>query len=147
LAKEMKWLHDMRRPGRTEEELRDHPLTAVLTFLFAAVCAFGLIYIFAFSDTAEDRWQHFYIVFAVAAFLGTCLALAKKKEDRSSLPLGVRRLIWTTILVAYAIAALAILQLGFSPFTRVSDTVRLLCYLGSIAPVPYLAWRFLKKNE
>jgi hypothetical protein len=143
----MKWLANMRRPERTGEVFRDQPLTVVLTFLLSTVCALGLIYIFAFSDTSEERWQHFYLVFAIAAFLGACLAVAKKKEDKRPLPLGIRRAIWTSILVAYAIAVIAILKMGFSPFSRVTDTVRLLCYLGSVAPVPVVAWRLLKSNE
>ena len=110
----MKWLANMRRPERTGEVFRDQPLTVVLTFLLSTVCALGLIYIFAFSDTSEERWQHFYLVFAIAAFLGACLAVAKKKEDKIPLPLGIRRAIWTSILVAYAIAVIAILKMGFS---------------------------------
>jgi peptidoglycan/LPS O-acetylase OafA/YrhL len=143
----MKLFADMRRPERTQEEFREHPLTVILTVVFACVCAFGLIYIFAFSDTSEERWQHFYKVFAIAAFFGACLAVAKKREDKAPLSLGIRRAIWASILVAYVVAAIAIFTMGFSPFNRVTDTIRLLCYLGSVAPVPVIAWRLLKTKR
>lgn len=143
----MKWLDDIRRPERTEEEIRQHPLTFVLTSVFACVCAFGLIYIFAFSDTSEERWQHFCVVFALAAFFGSCLAFAKKREDRGLLSLRVRRAIWGSILISYALALMFILKLGASPFARTVDTIRLLCYLGSTAPLAYMAWQLFRSHE
>lgn len=136
-----------RDSARLEREVRQHPLTFVLTIGFACVCALGLIYIFAFSDTADERWRHFYVVFAFAAFLGTCLAFAKKREDRLPLSLGARRIIWGSILFAYAFALLFILRLGASPFARFTDTVRLTCYLGSTAPLAYLAWTLFRSRE
>jgi hypothetical protein len=111
------------------------------------LCALGLIYIVAFSDTSEERWQHFYVVFASAAFLGTCLAFAKKREDRMPLPLIVRRLVWGGVLVMYACALLLILRLGSSAFARFSDTLRLICYLGSTAPFAYLVWGLLRSKR
>ena len=135
------------RNARTEDEVRQHPLTFVLTLAFACACAFGLIYIFAFSDTAEQRWQHFSIVFALVALLGSCLAFAKKREDRKPLPVRVRRAIWGAILLCYALAFLFILKLGASPFARFPDTLRLMCYLGSTAPLAYSAWRLFRTRE
>lgn len=143
----MKWLTNTHRPERTGEVFRDQPLTFILTGLFSSACGFGLIYIFAFSDTAEERWQHFYVVFAFAAFLGACLALVKRREDKSPFPLGIRRAVWASILLAYAVAVVAILTMGFAPFSRLTDTVRLLCYLGSLAPAPLVAWSLLKSHR
>lgn len=143
----MKWLDNMRRPERTAEEIQQHPLTFVLTLVFACVCAFGLIYIFAFSDTTEDRWRHFYLVFALASFSGTCLAFAKKREDRGPLSFTVRRMIWGSILICYLLALAFILKLGASPFARFTDTLRLLCYLGSTSPLAFAAWQLFRSRE
>jgi hypothetical protein len=136
-----------RDSAKLEEEFRQHPLTFVLTLVFACVCALGLIYIFAFSDTSEQRWQHFFIVFALAAFVGSCLAFAKKKEDRGPFPLIVRRWVWGSVLICYAFAAVFVLKLGASPFARFTDTLRLLCYLGNGAPFVYVAWRLFRANK
>jgi hypothetical protein len=137
-----------KRDAQTVVEVRQHPLTFVLTLLFASVCALGLIYIFAFSDTAADRLQHFYVVFALVAFVGTCLAFAKKREDRGPLPIRVRRIVWGVVLFSYAAALLLVLGLGLSPFSRFTDTLRLFCYLGSMAPLAFVAWSlFQSKGE
>jgi hypothetical protein len=131
------------RDARTAEEIELRPLTFVLTIVFSLVSAFGLIYTFAFSDTADERWAHFYIVFSLAAVLGTSLAFSKRREDRSPLTLATRRKIWGGILLCYALAFAVILKLGASPFTHFIDTVRLLCYLGSTTPLAYAAWRLI----
>ena len=131
---------------RVDEEVRAHPLTFVLTFFFALICSLGLIYIFAFSDTSEERWQHFYLVFALAAFSGTLLAFAKRREGRGPLSIRVRRIVWGFALVCYAAVGAAILWLGSSPFARFTDTLRLLCYLGGVSPLAFVAWRLLRSN-
>ena len=132
-----------KRDARAVDEVRLHPLTFVLTLLFACVCAFGLIYIFAFSDNGEDRWQHLYVVLPVAALVGTGLAFARKREGQGPLSIKVRRFIWGSILISYALAFLLILRLGLSPFSRFSDTLRLFCYLGSLAPLAFAAWSLI----
>lgn len=143
----MKWLADMRRPERTRDVLRDQPVTVMLTLAFSSVCAFGLIYIFAFSDTAEQRWQHFYGVFAMAAFVGTCLAFAKAREDRVPLAIRARRAVWLFVLLCYACAIGGVLWLCASPFIRPSDRLRLACYLGSASPMAFVAWKLFQTRE
>lgn len=135
------------RDARAAEEIRLRPLTFVLVTLFVCVSSLGLIYIFAFSDTAEDRWQHFYVVLPLAAFVGTCLAFAKMREDQRPLSLRVRRLIWGTILAGYALAFLVVLGLGLSPFSRFSDVLRLFCYLGTLAPMAFVAWSLFQSSQ
>ena len=135
------------REARSAVEIRLRPLTLVLTMLFVCVTSLGLIYIFAFSDTAEDRWQHFYVVLPVAAFVGTCLAFAKKREDQRPLSLRTRRFIWGVVLAAYAAAFMIILALGLSPFSRFSDVLRLSCYLGTLAPLAFIAWSQVQSSE
>ena len=141
---------DRERPQRnaqTADEVRQRPLTFVLTIAFSCASAFGLIYIFAFSDTAAERWRHFYVAFALVAFFGTCVAFAKKREDRGLLSFRVRRAIWGTILLCYAVAVAFILKFGSSPFARTTDTLRLICYLGSTAPLAYAAWQLFRSHE
>ncbi len=138
---------DARDSVKLEEEVRAHPLTFVLTLVFSGVNALGLIYIFAFSDTAEERWQHFYPVFALAAFFGTSLAFAKRREDRGPLSIRVRRAIWVFVLICYLGTVALILRFGASPFARFTDTLRLLCYLGGLSPLAFVAWKLFQSNE
>lgn len=136
-----------RDSAKVEEELRSSPLTLLLTMVFTLVCGLGLIYVFAFSDNAQDRWRHFYVVFASAAFSGTLLAFAKRAEDRGRLALRWRRRIWAIVLCSYVAVAASILLIGSSPFGRFTETLRLLCCLGGLSPVAFIAWRLLRSNE
>ena len=133
--------------AKLEEEIRAHPLTFVLTLVFSGICALGLIYIFAFSDTSDERWQHFYLVFAAAALVGTSLAFAKRREDRGPLSIRTRRVIWGVVLAGYLGAVALILRFGASPFARFTDTLRLLCYLGGLSPLAFVAWKLFRTNE
>jgi len=135
------------RDARTAEEIRLRPLSFVLALIFVGVSALGVIYIFAFSDTSEDRWQHFSVVFPLAAVVGTCLAFAKKREDQRSLSLRTRRFIWGVILGGYAVAFMIILGLGLSPFSRFSEMLRLFCYLGTLAPLAFVAWSLFQNSK
>jgi FtsH-binding integral membrane protein len=132
--------------AKLEEEARAHPLTFVLTLVFTSVGGLGLIYIFAFSDTAKERWQHFYLVLSAAALVGTSLAFAKRREDRNPFSIRTRRVIWGLVLASYLGALALILRFGASPFARFTDTLRLLCYLGSLSPLAFVAWKLFRTN-
>jgi len=145
----MKWWSEMTRPSRTEELFRDSPLTTVLTHLFGGACAAGMIYVFAFSDSTEERWQHFYVVLAIVAFLGACLALAKRREDRSPIALSFRRCVWIAVLVLYLIPAIAMVWIGWLRVGHLGYValicVSLVFYLIGFAP--RRIWRLLKTQK
>lgn len=143
----MKWLDDIRRPGRTEEDLRRYPVTTVLTVLFSVCCGLGLIYIFVFSDTDGALWWHSGLVFAGLVFLCACLVLAKRSEDRKPMSLAVRRAVWRALLFVYAVSTVVMIWLSFSTIGAIVDVLRLACYLGGAATFPYIAWQLLRRSR
>ncbi|MBL9208065.1 MAG: hypothetical protein JNN01_23470 [Opitutaceae bacterium] len=126
---------------------RTKPLTVALAILLGVVYGFGLIWIFAFADSTAERWNHAAWVAALASVLAVLLGWAKRREDRGLLPLAARRAVWLSVLIGYGAAIVVVIQLGLSPFTRFLDSVRVLCYLGAVAPAVWFAWHCLRTEK
>lgn len=137
----------MTGPERNYDQINRAPLTVVLLMVFSLALGFSLIYIFAFSDTSKDRWEHFYQALPVVAVAGTLFAFAQRREARGPLPLGARRAIWWSLVVGYLIAASGVMVIGISPYAGLGDKLRLVCYLGAAAPLAYLPWHFLRSER
>lgn len=125
--------------------LEVRPFTCAFGFLLAMSLVATLVYLFDFSDSEAEFQLHFWQSFEVIIVLATGFGFFLWRERKSPLPLRFRRWFWYAIVCGYAGLAGYFSLMLFQPYARF-QLFRAIISLGAVLPVPFMAWRLIRKN-
>ncbi len=136
---------ELRRVGesRLKEGFRLRPFTALGIFLLATVFIGGLLAVFVFADTKEERWVRSLISVGAVGAAGTAFAAIVRREERSPFPLLARKALWFFVLLLAIGAFASTIYSFFVPIPGFRPGVA----LAVLAPGAVVAWRLLRDEK
>jgi hypothetical protein len=148
----MKWLDQYlaasrRGDERAQDAVGAQPLTCIFGMVAVLSIPAALVYAVAFADYDHERWVRAWhsLPFVTLAFL--LYFIVNSLEQRSLVPLAIRRFAWYLMFYGYFGAVILVLLLGLSPYSNRGTTFPLLARIGMCAPIPAYAWYALRKNK
>ena len=141
----------VRGDQRVANALQLRPFTCVTGFVALMSIVAGLVYTIVFSDTSEQEWNHGWRSVFVIGLLWVIAAIFYIRERKRPLPLSVRRMIWVTILIAYAVGIAYGIFLSVAAYgakgAALGSPLYFMLRLGVLLPLAVLAWRFLRQSS
>lgn len=140
------FLSPTERYAANEQFVSRQPLAFVCCMIWVLSTVGGLVFVFAFSDNADERWHHFWESLAVVVPAAVLFAVATISESKGLIGVGVRRWVWRIILLTYFGAVFTVVLFALSGGFKRERIVYLVARLGATVPVPIIAWQFLKRD-